>query len=742
MNARFLLLLVAACSDAGRFANKEAPTVAPAPEAPGGYGGLGGEGSGLGGGGYAEGAKAKRAEGAARADGILGLAEAAPAASVAMDAEKKDQAEAAPTRSWFPESFLWMPSVQTDASGVANVTFPVPDSLTTWRVLGLGWTRDGAQAGAELRVQSTLPAYVDVVVPYSLYAGDKVALPVQVMNTTGADVSGALDVTVSGASGAGHGSLRVPAGSSATQRVNVTAERAGVATVHAQFGSVDTVERQVPVRPAGRPEDVSGAGAVGGAVVDVPAGTPGGDAELQVVVWSGAASVVRDEIVGSPMPLDEAKIAAPGVEDAAYHFALALAGAHLDPADVPAESLRALRIRSWLPLTRAGRAPDTRTACLLAEALRDAPAHTLEGDLHDRMVEQVRREQAPDGTWLVGASTIDGTLAATAACARAAGADDGVRLRAEGAFARNVARLEDPYLAAWALASGAVAGDEERVARLTATVTGALVRDTNGAHLPAGGSMAADGRRVTDAEATAVAALALHDHRDDATALATGLLALRRPWGGWGGAADLLAIRALAEVFSLEAPKSASLELVVDGVVAASGSVATDQGHAAVTLKAPWSGAAAKLEVRASPAAPGLVYSWRARSYGAWAATAGGPAEVAVAAPAGARVGQVAEVAVRLAVPTGVAAEVRLGLPAGVRPDPAGMDSLVANAGFAGWDGAEGYVVLHGVPDGGWSGVVPVVPALAGELSSGPSRVYVGDEAVALAVPSRWSIGE
>ena len=753
MNARFsLLLALVSCADMSR-SEKEAPmspSVAPMQEeAP--SGGFGARGSGMGGGGAAPGLggmgrKMDEMDGVAM-DKAVGItrAEVAAAPTEALNGAEKDKesAEPAPTRSWFPESFLWLPSVQTDATGTATVTFPVPDSLTTWRVLGLGWTREGAQGGAELSVLSTLPAYVDVVVPGSLYAGDRVELPIQVMNTTDGDLSAALDVSVVGASGAGHGNLKVPAGGSATQRVSVTAERSGIASVHAQFGSVDTVERTVPIRPAGSPADVSGAGAVGGAVVEVPAGNTGPDGEIVVTVWAGATSVLREEIVGGGViPMEDMRLPSPGVSDASYRFALALAGATLDKTDVDPEALRTLRIRSWLPITRAGRAPDTRTACLLAEALRDAPEHTLERDLRDRMVEQVRREQAPDGTWLVGATNIDGTLAETAACARAAGADDSVRVRAEGAFARNVSRLEDPYLAAWALASGAIK-DPELVERLTAKVTAALVRDTNGAHLPAAGAVRGDGLRVSDAEATAVAALALAAHDEDAKALATGLLALRSPWGGWGdGRASLVALRALSTVFTLDAPKSAAVELSVDGQVAAQASVATDQGHAAITLRAPWSGAAAKVEVRTATAAPGLVYTWRARSYGPWAATSGGPAEVATAVPSSAKVGQVAALHLRIAVPTDVAADVRVGLPAGVHPDPAGMDSVVSAAGFGAWEAAEGYLTLRGVPSGGWEGDLPVIPALSGQLSSGPTRVYVGEEAVALAVPSRWLIGQ
>ena len=114
----------------------------------------------------------------------------APAPAPADMAPDADQDEPAPpgapvnegereARSWFPESFLWQPLVETDAQGVATVPLRVPDQLTTWRVLALAHSRQGAQAGAVHGFDSRLPVYVDPVVPAWLYVGDRVELPVQ-----------------------------------------------------------------------------------------------------------------------------------------------------------------------------------------------------------------------------------------------------------------------------------------------------------------------------------------------------------------------------------------------------------------------------------------------------------------------------------------------------------------------------------------------------------------------------------
>src|SRR5690606_21338816 len=109
------------------------------------------------------------------------MAAAAPAdgaALVADEAESDDAEPSAPMRSWFPETLLFEPAVITDDAGRASVSVRVPDRLTTWRVLALAHSREGAQAGDVARFQSTLPSYVDVVIPPFLHVGDRVSLPV------------------------------------------------------------------------------------------------------------------------------------------------------------------------------------------------------------------------------------------------------------------------------------------------------------------------------------------------------------------------------------------------------------------------------------------------------------------------------------------------------------------------------------------------------------------------------------
>ncbi len=172
------------------------------------------------------------------------------------------------TRAWFPETFLFEPLVVTDAHGEAVVPVRVPDRLTTWRVLALAHSRTGQQAGAVASFLGTLPTYVDPIVPKHLVIGDRVRLPVQLVNTTTGAVAGALSLGVEGASlatGAG-GARTIPAGSSLVDYAELDANRAGDAKLRAQFAATtataagDAVIRSIEVEPAGRPVDLARSG--------------------------------------------------------------------------------------------------------------------------------------------------------------------------------------------------------------------------------------------------------------------------------------------------------------------------------------------------------------------------------------------------------------------------------------------------------------------------------------------------
>ncbi|MBA2320950.1 MAG: hypothetical protein H0V89_07335, partial [Deltaproteobacteria bacterium] len=97
-------------------------------------------------------------------------------------------------RAWFPEAFHWQPLVETGPDGRADVAITVPDQLTTWRVLALAHDRSGRQSGAVHPFDSRLALYADPVVPAWLHVGDRLALPIQLVNASDGAVAGSLSV--------------------------------------------------------------------------------------------------------------------------------------------------------------------------------------------------------------------------------------------------------------------------------------------------------------------------------------------------------------------------------------------------------------------------------------------------------------------------------------------------------------------------------------------------------------------
>lgn len=654
----------------------------------------------------------------------------------------KDEGPAAPTRAWFPESFLWVPMVETDASGVATVPLRVPDTLTTWRLLALAQTRAGAQAGTTHTFLSTLPAYIDVGTPSFLYAGDAAQVPIQLVNQEEHAIREVLTVEVTGGSGGGGGSVEVGPGSTREESVRVVAGAPGSLLLRAGFGEVDTVEKTVPVRPVGRPIEQARGGTLGGPRTFGLSATPDGRfGSLDLTVFPGGLGVIRQE-------LDAAALRDGTVADAAYTWALVgMAAPMVGSSGVEAEALRALSIRAYQRLTRATRNPTPSVAADALAGLRGAPADGLAGRLATRLATTVREAQQPDGLWgLSGGQTLDQVLVQTARCAWALGPEEKAgRLRATGAFERYRERLANPYVIAWALAAGVVEKGSEEAAR--AKLVEALRVAPDGSRTLRVSARRPDGSSATEAEATALAILAVTDGalRSD---LASGLLGLYRPSSGFGdGVSNLLAVRALAEVFSGEIPKSVAIRLEIDGAVVATGTLDPSQPYQPVRLRAAGLSGVTEHEVRvvSEPAVPGLAFTLVAQDWVPWVASAPAGLELRVGRPMTQVLGEPGSLHVEVAGPADLPVDIEIGLPAGTDADRPALTALAQSGRIAGFAAEDGRITLRGVrlAGGAWQADLRVTPTLAGALLSGASRVWPsGDEVQAFVVPPEvWRIG-
>ena len=719
MNPRILLLLpLISCADQMRGA----PVPAEAEQARG-EGGVGG-----------------------RADAPHGQMEASPAASapvtvggalrdgdMGMLGKAKDGAKGeedsesgagrAATRAWFPESFLWMPMVETNAAGAATVPVTVPDTLTTWRVLAVGQSTEGAQGGTVESFLSTLPAYVDVVAPSFAIAGDRFGLPVQVVNQGESVLSSALSVDVAGSGYAG--SVAVPVGGSSVRVVPVTAGAPGDLVVRAVLGNIDTVEKHVAVRPSGRPVEQIRGGTLAGPRALTLDGVPGGRyGDLRVVVFPGARSVIAREAA-------VAGRRSGGVAGAAYAYQLAGRARPLTgTGDLSEESLRTLSLVALQQLTYACRAPDADTAAIAYVGLRGADPGTLAGRLAERLADTVRRGQQPDGLYgLSDGSSLDAVLVNTARAVWALGPDEqAARLRAQGAFERFRDRLDTPAVAVWALAAGVVEG--ELADALRVEVTEALVTQPDGTRrLDGMGS-------VSDAEATALAALVLADDAIRAD-LAASLLTRYTAWQGFGpGYANLVALDAIDAVMGGEVPARVTVRLEVDGQPAGEASLDPAAPYQAITLSGPAVEAPGPHQVRlvADPPVPGLAFTLNATTYLPWTQQVAAGLDVTVT-PGPLRVGESTTVTIAVAGPADALVDLDIGLPAGVSVDKATLPSDGT------WQVEDGALHATAVPltDGRWSATVRATPEIAGMVQTGPTVVAAGGERF-IRVPTTWSV--
>ncbi|HVE86230.1 MAG TPA: alpha-2-macroglobulin family protein, partial [Myxococcales bacterium] len=665
----------------------------------------------------------------------------------------------APTRAWFPETFLFEPLVVTSDRGEASVPVKVPDRLTDWRVLALAHSRTGGQGGAVASFSSTLPTYVDPVLPPFLTAGDEVRLPVQVVNTTSQAVSRPLLVKPEGEAAAGGGSwtVSVPAQGSVVQYASITAREPGPLSIRASLGGADQVVRSLDVLPAGRPVRATRGGTLAAPrelSMELPAESIPRSERARLLVYPGSLALVRSELAVArhrPRAADDAYALALVARAPALLHAL---GEEADPA-----VLKELRIVLSQRAVSHGRAPALDVAALLAEGALGFPEDRTLSGLGERLALQLVNQQSPDGTcqgetgW-----TEQRLLVATAECLRAihaAASRPAVKaraalatVRASGAYERALPRIDDPYTAAAALASQAV--PPEAVEPLRAKVRAAIKAREDGSRyvVVPRDVVRSDGVPPSEAEATAYAVLALQDDKQAPLAdLGATLLGSYSPAYGWGdGRANLVALGAVAQLFKDRVPDRISVVLKMDGQVVTEGVLDAAKAKEVLALEAPVPGAAGphRWTVQATPAVPGLGFSLQLAASVPWKTdpTQGG-LELQLVAPASVKAGQAVDVSVVASSPGGAPMEIRHALPAGVQVDTATVQALQESGAIGSYEVQDGELVLHtrqGTAGQPFRAAYKVVPTLQGTLHAGASSIALEGGARRYVAPAVWTV--
>jgi uncharacterized protein YfaS (alpha-2-macroglobulin family) len=179
---------------------------------------------------------------------------------------KKESVAARRVRSYFPEALYINPEIITDKEGLANISIPLADSITTWRMAMLASTPHGALGSSTSSLKVFQDFFVDPDLPVTLTQGDRVSIPVAVYNYSGArgDVSLRLhaDDWYSLVEDNSEKSVTVDSGSVGGSQFTLEAKRIGrfkltlAAQMNGEASRADIVVREIEVIPNGREQSM------------------------------------------------------------------------------------------------------------------------------------------------------------------------------------------------------------------------------------------------------------------------------------------------------------------------------------------------------------------------------------------------------------------------------------------------------------------------------------------------------
>lgn len=172
------------------------------------------------------------------------------------ESEEGESGQKIAIRSNFNPLAAFAPAVKTDAQGIAELTYKMPDNLTRYRIMAVA-VKDGTHYGTgESNVTARLPIMVRPSAPRFLNFGDKLEVPVVIQNQTDEEMSVSIAARASNINYIGGTKntlglkVKVPANDRVEVRFPATTDEAG--TARFQFGAVagphaDAAEVSIPV---------------------------------------------------------------------------------------------------------------------------------------------------------------------------------------------------------------------------------------------------------------------------------------------------------------------------------------------------------------------------------------------------------------------------------------------------------------------------------------------------------------
>jgi len=212
------------------------------------------------------------------------------------------------TRTYFPETMLWRPQIITDPQGRANLTVPLADSITTWRLSGSAVSKTGQLGRVEGSIRVFQPFFVDVNAPPALTRGDEVSVPLVLYNYADKVLSVQLQCTGENGLtivGDAANEVNVDPGEVARVMVRVKADRIGAAALKVLAVSdalSDSIRREIRIAPPGRPASrvVNGTLTDGRQTIDVPlpADAVEGSVAMRLKLYPSTFSELMDGLEG------------------------------------------------------------------------------------------------------------------------------------------------------------------------------------------------------------------------------------------------------------------------------------------------------------------------------------------------------------------------------------------------------------------------------------------------------------
>ncbi|WP_442511382.1 MG2 domain-containing protein [Novipirellula sp. SH528] len=169
----------------------------------------------------------------------------------------------------FAETLYWQPLLVTDSEGRASIRFDLSDSVTTFRVAVDAHANSGRIGSFAGAVTSRLPFQMEPKMPLEVTTGDRIDLPVAVINATNADMNVGMSIETDSALqplGETSRTLSLAAGERRRELMSInvlagSAEQDAKVEIRGSTESLqDSIRRTLHIAPAGYPVNVSIAG--------------------------------------------------------------------------------------------------------------------------------------------------------------------------------------------------------------------------------------------------------------------------------------------------------------------------------------------------------------------------------------------------------------------------------------------------------------------------------------------------